>query len=109
MAELKNLMNDETTLLDFMAANGFAVYHKSNIFLRDIEYGIRAYYRAEQDIDVGTRTMDRLAAEFVRIFEQKGVLQPLRERIWILNNERYLKEKPVEEQQEAAASEVNET
>ena len=76
MAELKNLMNDETILFDFMAANGFAVYHKSNIFLRDIEYGIRAYYRAEQGVDVGTRTMDRLAAEFVNVFEQKDVLQP---------------------------------
>jgi len=87
---MQSLVGKDTDLLDFMRSTGFPVFHLSNIFYRDFQYGVRDYFRATEGIDVGTRKADEIANSVVRDMEQRNVLQPHSRNTWILNNERYL-------------------
>ena len=98
MADLKELIGNEHELFAFMMDHGFPVYHRSNMFLRDVEYAVRDYYRARHGIDLGTRKSDAIATEFIADLERRGVLKPYALHAWILNDERYLKPAPVKEE-----------
>jgi len=105
---MQNLVGKDTDLLDFMRSTGFPVFHLSNIFYRDFQYGVRDYYRAKEGIDVGTRKADEIAQSVVADMEQRNILTPHSRNTWILNNERYLlprrkEEKPTEPAAEKAS------
>jgi hypothetical protein len=103
MADLQELLNGEETLFAFMVEHGYPVYHKSNMFLRDVQYAVRDYYRERHGIDIGTRKADAIAAEFIAGLERRGVLKPYARQAWILNDERYLKQPAVQEESDVAA------
>ena len=84
------ILGKETALFDFMKANGFPIFHRSNIFLRDIQYGIRDFFRSTEKVDVGSREADRLAAELVAKLEGNGMLLKQTSMRWLLNSEKYL-------------------
>ena len=99
------ILGKEIALFDFMKENGFPIFHRSNIFLRDIQYGIRDYFRATEKVDVGSRDADRLAAELIQSLEAKGQLLKQSDMRWLLNIEQYLNApKPEEKKAEPAAA-----
>ncbi len=83
-------------LFTFMKEQGYPIFHMSNIFLRDIEYGIRDYYRVATKKDIGTREARRLAAELVDYLLKNNLMTPLNQKTWILNMPEFLN-KPKEE------------
>ena len=86
----KSMIGKEEELLSFMKDNGFPVFHQSNIFFRDVEYGIRDYYRVNLKKDIGMRESAKLADEFVKALEQKNIFQPLTPNTWLLNMPQFL-------------------
>ena len=98
------ILGKETALLDFMKEKGFPIFHRSNIFLRDIQYGIRDFFRATEKLDVGSREADRLADELIRDLEGKGMLLRQSGMRWLLNNEKYLNPPKQEEKKAEPAA-----
>ncbi|MCZ7555894.1 MAG: hypothetical protein M5R41_05775 [Bacteroidia bacterium] len=98
---MQNIIGRDTELLDFMREHGFPVFHLSNIFYRDFQYGVRDYFRAKEGVDVGTRKADDIARQVIADLEQRSILRPHSRNTWILHHERYLRPRVVKE---AAAS-----
>lgn len=93
-------------LFTFMKERGYPIFHMSNIFLRDLEYGIRDFYRAATKKDIGTRESRRLAGELVEHLLKNNLISPLNRTTWILNMPEFLnkaKEEPKAAAETAAA------
>ncbi|MFZ1729268.1 MAG: hypothetical protein WBQ23_01465 [Bacteroidota bacterium] len=100
--QMTSFIGREKELFDFMRKRKIPVYHRSNIFLRDIQAAIREFTREIDDRDLGTREIDRLAAEFVSDLEKRGVIEQFRPNTYILHLEEYqlkpaVKETPADE------------
>jgi hypothetical protein len=102
--DASRIKGKELDILRFMKQNGFPVFHMSNIFLRDIQYGIRDFYRATERIDIGSRESDACAHAMITHLESNGMLVPFRPNTWILHIEEFLNPPKVEEKKEAAAA-----
>ncbi len=104
--QMTSFIGREKELFDFMRKRGIPVYHLSNIFVRDIQAAIREFTRAIDDRDLGTREIDRLAADFVTDLEKRGIIVPFATNTYILHQEEY-RLKPVEDEvpEEEAAEE----
>jgi len=94
------IVGKEKILFDYMRENGYAVYHRSNLFLRDIQYGIRDYFRSNHNTDIGSRVSDSTAAAFVADLEKRDLIRKSSRNTWILNMEEYLNPPHVEEVKE---------
>lgn len=103
---MKSFVGRETELFDFMRAQGYGVYHLSNVFLRDIQYAVRDYHRVHEKKDIGTRASDRIASELVEDLEKRGILRPQAEKTWVLFDEHY--RLPSQQEQEMENEKKNE-
>ncbi len=101
---MTSFVGREKELFDHMREKGIPVYHLSNLFVRDIQAAIRDIARQKENTDIGTREIDRLAAEFVADLEKRGVIVPFRNNTYVLHMEEY-RLKPVEK--EASAEETD--
>jgi hypothetical protein len=102
LMELPDLAGRETELLTFMRENGYPVFHRSNIFLRDLQYGIRDFCRNRYGKDPGSRKCDLLAEKFIGDMELKGLFLRSTGSTWILQMEGFLNK--VKEKQTADAA-----
>jgi hypothetical protein len=100
---MQNIIGRDTELLDFMRDHGFPVFHLSNIFYRDFQYGVRDFFRAREGVDVGTRKADEIAGQVIADLEKRSILQPHSKNTWILNHDRYLRPRSVEKKAAAAS------
>ncbi len=101
------LSGREQDLLTFMKENGYPVFHRSNIFLRDVQYGVRDYYRDRHGIDIGSRESDYIAGAVIKALEADGRLNRISEMVWILNMEEFLN--PVKDPEKKEAAKTAET
>jgi hypothetical protein len=99
--ELPTILGKEKELFTYMKHEGYPVFHMSNIFLRDIQYGIRDYYRSTYRKDIGTRKSDAMAKDFIADLESKGVLLRSNINTWILQMPEFLNPPKAEEKKEA--------
>jgi len=99
--DIQQIIGKEKELFTFMQQEGYPVFHKSNIFLRDIQYGIRDFYRMHFNKDIGSRKADAFAASFVNDLESRNIFKPFGRNTWILNMEMFRKHAKVEENKEA--------
>lgn len=100
---LPSIQGKELDLLRFMKQNGYSVFHLSNIFLRDFQYGVRDYFRATIGKDIGSRGSDALAAQAIAALEKEGILLPSMRNTWLLHREEFLNQPKEPATQEAAA------
>lgn len=77
------MIKDHAAVLKGLKAR-FQVYHQSNIFFRDIQYGIQAMLR-EQGIRVSYVEAERLAREFVQRMEQEKIFVARDRQTWALS------------------------
>ena len=64
--DAQELIQNPELILDFMKSKGYPVFHKSNIFRRDIEYAIRDYSRTKTRKDLPTLKLGSLNINAVR-------------------------------------------
>jgi hypothetical protein len=100
-----SIIGKERELFRFMKEHGYPVFHKSNMFLRDLQFGIRDYHRASSKVDIGSRNADKFAAELIDDLVRKGIFIPMDKNTWMLVMEEFLvppkKEEPKTEAQPA--------
>lgn len=77
------LINEERTVLNYLKAR-YPLYHKSNVFFRDIQFGIK-HYLESRDIKLTYTESENLAYEFIHHLQSKGILRKLNEQIYLLN------------------------
>ncbi len=62
----------------------FSIFHKSNIFLRDIHYGV-IHYLQEKGIKVSYSNAEEIASEVIKHFEKETIFKKIDHRSWMLN------------------------
>ena len=80
MDYLQELKNNETIFLKFMGER-YPIYTNSNIFLRDLQFGIQTFFE-RKDIKVKYPVAEELAFSFASYLEEKNDLQRLDEQTW---------------------------
>jgi hypothetical protein len=76
------IMKDHTAVLKELKTR-FSVFHQSNIFFRDIQYGIQAMLR-EQGVKVSYVEAERMAREFAERMEQENIFVAIDRQTWAL-------------------------
>ena len=74
-------------LLSFMKKTRKPVFHKSNIFFRDVQYALRDYFDRVENKPITTPEAERMARDVVELYSRQGVLRKV-------NNESYLLDMP---------------
>ena len=83
MAFAEAIVKNEKEFLVFLKSK-FALFHLSNVFFRDIHYGVWEYLE-RQRTKLRYDEAEQVAHEIVRVFEEKNVLKRLNDRTWLLN------------------------
>ena len=74
------LNKNEEILLNFLRAK-FPIFHNSNFFFRDLQYGIKNFLE-KKDIFVSYKQADELAIEIAKHFENKQIFTKINEKAW---------------------------
>jgi hypothetical protein len=69
----------------------YPVYHRSNIFLRDLQFGVQRYL-AKQGVKVTNREAEHLAGDLAARLEKEHILQKLNRQTWVVDRPEYRKE-----------------
>jgi len=80
--------SDPRRFLDFLKSNRYAVYHRSNIFFRDFQYGLWRFLK-ENQTKISYADMERLTADVVADWEEKGMLKRINRQSFELNMPEY--------------------
>lgn len=82
--EKENILEtDYVVFLNYMKSI-FPVFHKSNIFFRDIQYGIKHFFE-QKNIKTTYTEIDKLGDSIINLLEQKGIFEKLEPTVWKLN------------------------
>ncbi len=92
LSKLETLKNNEASLLDFLKAR-FPVFHNSNIFFRDIQYGIRSYFE-KKDMKISYQDAETLAIEMIKLFEANGTFVKIDKQSWKVHNPDFVTAEP---------------
>jgi len=66
----------------------FPIYHLSNVFFRDMQYGIQSLLE-EKGMKVRYPEAERLAREFVENMEKGGTFVPIDAQTWVVHLEEF--------------------
>ena len=80
---LNTLKNNDEILLKFLKAK-FPVFHNSNFFFRDLQYGIRSFLE-KKDIFVTYKESENLAKDIAEHFSQRGIFSMVNSQGWKVN------------------------
>lgn len=82
MKELDYVLNNEKEVLTFLKSK-YPLYHLSNVFFRDIQYGIQVFL-IRKKMEIGYSDAEKIAREFVAQLEKKKILSPIDKQTWVL-------------------------
>lgn len=77
------ISKNEKEFLLFLKSK-FALFHLSNVFFRDIHYGVWEYLE-RQRVKLRYEEAEGVARDIVTVLEEKNILRRLNERTWLLN------------------------
>lgn len=84
MNNLSNILVQEKELiLNFLKAR-FPLFHNSNFFHRDLQYGLRSYFE-KKGIELTYPQAEKLANEFANILENEQIFTKINNSVWRLN------------------------
>ncbi len=93
--ELKNLLNslinEERTVLNYLKSK-YPMFHRSNVFFRDIQFGLK-HYLENREIKLTYTESEILANEFIKYLESKGILKKISNQIYLLNYPEFVPQK----------------
>ena len=89
---LQLLKNNDTELLNYLKAK-FPVFHNSNFFFRDFQYGIRSFLE-KKDIKVSYQTAEKLADEISKHFEAQNLFIKVNHQGWKINFPEFVTAEP---------------
>ncbi|RJP64175.1 MAG: hypothetical protein C4539_15010 [Ignavibacteriales bacterium] len=62
----------------------YPVFNNSNIFLRDIQYGVKSFFE-KRGIKLSYSDCEILADEIIKVFESQNIFQKLTKNSWKVN------------------------
>jgi hypothetical protein len=71
-----------TEVLDYLRSQ-FPMFHLSNFFYRDVQYGIMAMFR-ERGVKVNYREAERSARAFIEKVERENIFTPIDRQTWVV-------------------------
>ncbi len=80
---LSILTGNRQSFLEFLKAK-YPVFHNSNIFFRDVQYGIQKYFE-KKEIKVTYQQAEKLAVEFISHLEKENIIKKVNSIGWKLN------------------------
>jgi len=83
MKQLDYILANETEALSFLKSR-YPLYHLSNVFFRDVQYGIQTMLDGKR-MSVGYADAEKIARAFVAHLEKKKTLNPIDQQSWVLN------------------------
>jgi hypothetical protein len=81
--KLKSLLDNREEFLRFLKSKA-QLFHLSNVFFRDFQYGIISYAE-NKGWDMKYGAAEELAKHLVVALEQSGILKPVKPGSWMLN------------------------
>jgi hypothetical protein len=82
MKEAETILHNQKDFLKYLKAK-FVLIHMSNLFFRDLHYGVMAYLR-DHGMRAGYTTADDIARKVAAGLEQSGVLKKIDHQSWLL-------------------------
>ena len=89
MAKFDILIKDTTGFLTFLKSRSH-IYHCSNVFFRDFQYGIMTYAQ-EIGMKISYAAAEELARELIDRLTEIGILRAVKPGSWMLNYESFRK------------------
>lgn len=89
MATLASLIHDTADFLAFLKSR-YHLYHCSNIFFRDVQYGIMAYAE-HKGVHLSYTAGEELARQIITQLTGAGILRAVRPGSWMLNYDSFRK------------------
>lgn len=89
---LSQLVHNQNQFLMFLKTK-FPLFHNSNIFLRDIQFGIKNYF-ANKRIILSYSDSEKLALLFAEKLTAEEIFKKVSDNCWKLNNLSYVTEEP---------------
>lgn len=80
---LNILINEERNVMNYLKSK-YPIFHRSNVFFRDIQFGIKHYFESKE-IKLRYTESEILADEFIKYLESKGILKSITNQIYLLN------------------------
>ncbi len=80
LQKFEMLKNNDSVLLEFLKAK-FPLFHNSNFFFRDLQYGIRSFFE-KKEIKISYQDAEKLANEIAKHFEEKGIFIKVNHQGW---------------------------
>jgi hypothetical protein len=94
MKELEYILNNADDFLKYLKSK-FPLYHDSNVFLRDVHYGVMNYVEERLKRSLNYLDAERLTFEVTKEFEKKGVFKKVDDRTWLLKYPEFALPRPV--------------
>jgi hypothetical protein len=86
------LKNDETIFLNFLKAK-FPVFHNSNFFYRDFQFGIRKFFE-KKGMQISYTDAEELANRLAKHFQDQGFFIPVNSGTWKVNYPDFVTKEP---------------
>lgn len=83
MKQLEYVLNNDKEVLAFLKSN-YPMYHLSNIFFRDVQYGIQKLFERRGE-KLRYPDAEKIAWEFVGKLEKEKTLNRIDKQSWVLN------------------------
>ena len=83
MNHASEILDRKTDVLAFLKTR-FPLYDKSNVFFRDIQYGIQVFL-GRKGIKAGYPEAEKIAREFASLMEREGVFVAIDRQSWALH------------------------
>jgi hypothetical protein len=93
MSKAQIILTRHDEFLRHLAA-GIPVIHRSNLFFRDIHYGVLSFFRARGEY-MSYRTAEPVAEEVIRELEHRGILRRIDDQTWLLLAPEFQKKRSV--------------
>lgn len=86
------IVSEKEQILSYLKAR-FPLFHNSNFFFRDLQYGIRSYFE-KKGIVVKYPQAEKLAYEFAELLEKENIFLKINHQSWKVNFPDYVTAQP---------------
>jgi len=78
------ILKNQTEVLQFLKTQ-FPLYHLSNFFFRDLQFGIQQMLERKKGWKVGYKEAEQTAALFAEQLERLGIFKRIDQQSWVVN------------------------
>ena len=86
-SQLELITSNDREFLLFMKAR-YHLYHASNVFFRDIHYGVMSFLELRKQ-NKGYTASEAVTRDVISHLERTGILRPIDERTWMVVHEEF--------------------